>query len=107
MLIVMVSMRVMAGQEARFLAAIERQAGLSLRTEPGCLRFEVVRMIDDPAAYLLYEIYVDEPAFFEAHRVTPHFAEWAAVAAEVLDGERVTTLATPIVLDLTGESTHA
>ena len=64
-------------------------------------------MMDDPAAYLLYEIYVDEPAFFEAHRATPHFAEWAAVAAQVLDGERVTTLATPVVLHLIGEAAHA
>ena len=107
MLIVMVSMRVRAGEQARFLAAIERQAGLSLRTEPGCLRFDVLRMIDDPAAYLLYEIYVDEPAFFEAHRATPHFAEWAAIAAEVLDGERVTRLATPVVPHLIAEAGHA
>jgi quinol monooxygenase YgiN len=107
MLVVMVSMHIKAGEEKRFLAAIERQAELSLSLEHGCLRFDVLRLNDDSSAYLLYEVYVDEPAFFKAHRSTPHFAEWAATATEVLDGERVTTLATPVIPRLMAEVSHA
>lgn len=40
--------------------------------EPGCLAYEVHRGIEDPAAFMLYERYVDEAAF-QAHQDSEHF----------------------------------
>jgi quinol monooxygenase YgiN len=45
------------------------------RAEPGCIQFLVNRSADDPDQFVLYEQYLDEPAF-EAHRDSPHFAEY-------------------------------
>ncbi|MCO5220928.1 MAG: antibiotic biosynthesis monooxygenase [Thermomicrobiales bacterium] len=40
--------------------------------EPGCKRYIVNRLVDDPNVFLLYEQYVDAAAF-DAHRENPHF----------------------------------
>jgi autoinducer 2-degrading protein len=47
------------------------------RTEPGNLRFDVMRDTADPNHFLLYEVYRDASAL-AAHRETPHFQTWAA-----------------------------
>ncbi|HKI92230.1 MAG TPA: putative quinol monooxygenase [Gaiellaceae bacterium] len=65
----------------RFLAAIRAQAEASLAEEPGCLRFDVCAVEDDPARFVLYEVYADEAAF-EAHGHTPHFARWRQAAED-------------------------
>lgn len=104
MLVVVVSMRVKPDRIDEFMEAIEAQAVNSLTLEPGCLRFDVLRQKDDPLAFTLYEIYRDEPAFFEDHRTTPHFAAWAAVAAEVLEGDRTNTQFIPVAPHLMPEA---
>ena len=81
MYVVIVSAKVKPEQRGRFLEAIEANAVGSVRDEPGCLRFDVLRDNDDPAHYLFYEVYRDEAAF-AAHRATEHFARWRQ-AAEV------------------------
>ena len=48
--------------------------GQSSRAEPGCVRFDAFRAVDDPDRFWLFEEYVDEAAFQE-HRSTPHFRE--------------------------------
>lgn len=40
--------------------------------EPGCRRFEVTRLTDQPNVFTLAELY-DDYAALEAHRLTPHF----------------------------------
>ena len=45
------------------------------RKEPGCLRFDVLRVLDNPAKFAFYEVYKDEEAV-KAHRATEHFARW-------------------------------
>jgi autoinducer 2-degrading protein len=45
------------------------------RKEPGCLRFDVLRVLDNPAKFAFYEVYKDEAAV-QAHRQTEHFARW-------------------------------
>jgi quinol monooxygenase YgiN len=40
--------------------------------EPGCVLYIVNRSIDDPRRFLLYEQYVDQPAF-DAHTQTDMF----------------------------------
>jgi autoinducer 2-degrading protein len=47
------------------------------RSEPGNLRFDVLRSTDDPNHFTLYEVYRDATAM-AAHRETPHYKQWAA-----------------------------
>ena len=104
MLAVIVMLRPKADRIDEFLAAITAQAEASLGEEPGCLRFDVLRIRDDPDAFMLYEIYADEEAFIEAHRSTAHYAVWDAAAAELLEGARTTILALPVTPELMPES---
>ena len=46
-------------------------------TEPGCLAYRLHRAKDDPDQFLFYEAYVDDAAF-DAHRRSPHLAEFRA-----------------------------
>ena len=66
-----------------FLAAIAANAEASVRDEPGCLRFDVCSVEDDPHRFVLYELYADADAF-EAHRAAPHFRAWREVADRAL-----------------------
>ncbi len=43
--------------------------------EPGNLRFDVNRRIDDPNRFVLYEVYRDEDGM-RAHKETDHYARW-------------------------------
>ena len=55
--------------------AVERSLvtnAVASREEPGCQEFTVLRAIDEPRTYLLYEAYDDEAAF-AAHRESDHF----------------------------------
>ena len=54
-----------------FVAALTAQASTSLRTEPGCLRFDVCENIDDPTEIWIYEVYADHAAYLQ-HRDEPH-----------------------------------
>ncbi|WP_285961005.1 putative quinol monooxygenase [Pseudomonas tohonis] len=55
-----------------FMDAMRVNAAASVRDEPGCLVFDVVRDRSDPDLVWLYEVYTDEAAF-DAHMDTPHF----------------------------------
>ena len=48
--------------------------------EPGNLRFDVIRQIDDPNRFILYEVYLDETGA-NAHKETPHYAKWRQAVA--------------------------
>lgn len=56
-----------------FLELIDTNAAASLADEPGCHRFDVCQTEGKPTEVVLYEIY-DDPAAFDAHLETPHFA---------------------------------
>lgn len=43
--------------------------------EPGCLRFDIIREVDDPTRFILYEWYIDARAA-AAHKETAHYATW-------------------------------
>lgn len=47
------------------------------RKEPGNLRFDVIRSVDNPAYFRLYEVYRDDDGI-RAHQATPHYAKWRA-----------------------------
>ena len=44
-------------------------------SEPNNYRFDVLQQSDDPAKFVLYEVYADESAL-EEHRQTAHYARW-------------------------------
>jgi (4S)-4-hydroxy-5-phosphonooxypentane-2,3-dione isomerase len=92
-----VSLRVKPGMVDQFVEAIGENSRASRRDEPGCLRFDVHRDVDDPNHFLLYELYADERAFTEAHRGAPHYQKWRAAVAELLEpGGQVNTFVTPV-----------
>ncbi len=78
-----VQMEVRPGRREQFLAGMSANAEAAVRDEPGCLRFDVCSVADDPDRFVLYELYADDAAF-EAHRAAPHFAAWREVAGRVV-----------------------
>lgn len=65
------------------------------RKEPGNLRFDVVRSIDSPTRFGLYEVYRDAEGI-AAHRATPHFARWRAEIESLLVTPRISETFTSI-----------
>jgi quinol monooxygenase YgiN len=56
-----------------------RKLTAATRAEPGCRTYQVHRSKSDPRRFFLYELY-DDQAAVDAHRASPHFAEYAAGA---------------------------
>jgi autoinducer 2-degrading protein len=81
-----VQVEVQPDRREEFLAGIAANAEASVRDEPGCLRFDVCSVADDPHRFVLYELYADAEAF-AAHKASPHFARWRQIAEQVLVGQ--------------------
>lgn len=79
---IIVTFRLVPGAEQRFLDLVKENAAISVRDEPGCLRFDVVRPTAVEGEILLYEIYQDRAAF-EAHLATPHFKAFDIASREL------------------------
>jgi autoinducer 2-degrading protein len=56
--------------------------------EPGNLRFDVLRSVEEPDRFVLYECYADQAAA-RAHKETPHYAAWRDAVADWLVEPRV------------------
>ena len=82
MLIVHVHVHVKPESVAAFEAATRVNARLSL-LEPGVLQFEVLQQSDDPARFLLVEVYRDGAAA-AAHKETPHYPVWRDTVAPMM-----------------------
>ena len=82
MLIVHVHIQVKPEQIEAFKAACVENARNSLQ-EPGIARFDVLQQQDDPARFLLVEIYrtAEAPA---AHKQTTHYKKWADTVADMM-----------------------
>src|SRR5688572_693069 len=65
------------------------------RKEPDNLRFDVVRSVDSPTRFGLYEVYRDDAAV-QAHRATPHFAKWRAEIESLLVTPRISEVFTSV-----------
>src|SRR5215510_6009551 len=65
------------------------------RKEPGNLRFDVVRSIDSPTRFALYEVYRAE-AGVKTHQATPHYARWRAEIVLMLVTPRVSEIFTSV-----------
>ena len=82
MLIVHVFVHVKPDAVEAFAAATLENARNSIR-EPGVVRFDVLQQEDDPARFLLIEIYrtPEDPA---RHKETPHYAAWKAAVEPMM-----------------------
>jgi autoinducer 2-degrading protein len=98
MLVVVVNVTVRRELLGEFERAILENAARSVEREPGCLRFEISRHEDDPAQWLFYEMYTDGEAF-AAHRQSPHFAAYQAVAERAVLSKTLTRYTTVNVDD--------
>lgn len=82
MYVACVNVWVKEGLEAAFLEATGKNHRGSI-AEPGCARFDVLRRLDEPGRFLLYEVYRDEAAAL-AHKETPHYLAWRDAVAEMM-----------------------
>src|SRR5215472_2700451 len=89
MLAVHVHARVRPERVAEFLAATQANAHASL-AEPGVLRFDVIQDQGDPAHVVLVEVYTGDAAS-AAHKLTPHYATWRDIVAEMMAEPRAST----------------
>jgi quinol monooxygenase YgiN len=95
-LVLVVRMKVAAGNEERLTQVLEELADAS-RKEPGCELYIPCRGTDDPRSYLIYEQYRDRAAL-EEHAASEHFQRLAAGELPgLLEGERERTFYETIV----------
>lgn len=94
MIALVVTLQVQPERHEEFVTAITENAARSVGDEPGCVRFDVSRGVDDELRYWLYELYVDQAAV-DAHRAARHFAVWRSAADRcVVPGSQVNSFAT-------------
>ena len=82
MLIVHVHILVKPESINAFKEATLANARSSLK-EPGVVRFDVVQQQDDPARFILVEVYRDAAAA-AAHKETPHYPVWRDAVAPMM-----------------------
>jgi len=74
MYVTIVYVHVKAGHEQDFIEASEKNHKNSVM-EDGNLRFDVLRMVEDPEWFVLYEAYEDKEAAVR-HKSTEHYLTW-------------------------------
>ncbi len=86
MLVVHVHIRVKPEDVEGFKKITIKNARNSLK-EPGIIRFDMIQKEDDPAYFVLSEVYKDVEATTK-HKETPHYAEWRAAAESMMTEQR-------------------
>jgi quinol monooxygenase YgiN len=81
--IVLILVTVKADLLDEFERALLHNARESVSIDPGCLRFDVSQHYDDPTRWVVYEVY-QSPDAHAAHRQSPHFLAYDAVAARAV-----------------------
>lgn len=82
MYIVQVFVRVKPGAIDAFKEASEENARHSIE-EPGVARFDVLQQQEDPARFVLSEVY-RTPEDAAKHKETPHYAKWRDTVAALM-----------------------
>ena len=77
--IVLVQLKVRPEMLDEFARAALHNARESVLKDPGCVRFDISQVHDDPTRWVFYEVYVDRAAH-AAHRESPHFTAYSEVA---------------------------
>ena len=100
MLIVHVFAHVKPDRIEAFRAATIENAGNSIQ-EPGIARFDVIQQQDDPARFVLVEVYRtgDDPA---RHKETAHYQKWRDTVAEMMAEPRTSVKYTNVFPDERG-----
>jgi quinol monooxygenase YgiN len=82
LIVVHVHVHVVADGVEAFRAATRANAENSVR-EPGVARFDVIQSVEDPARFVLVEVYRD-PAAVAAHKETAHYLRWRDAVAPLM-----------------------
>ena len=100
MLIVHVFVHVKPDQVEAFEMATLKNARNSVR-EPGVARFDIIRQQDDPARFVLVEVYrtLDDPG---RHKETAHYQKWRDTVADMMAGPRTSIKYTNVFPDEQG-----
>ncbi len=100
MLVVHVFVHVKSDQLEAFETATLENARNSIR-EPGVARFDVIRQHDDPARFVLVEVYrtSDDPG---RHKDTAHYQKWRDTVAEMMAEPRTSVKYTNVFPDEQG-----
>jgi (4S)-4-hydroxy-5-phosphonooxypentane-2,3-dione isomerase len=77
--VVMILLTVKPELADEFERVLLHNARESVATDPGCLRFDVSQQADDPTRWMIQEVY-ERPEAHAAHRQSPHFFAFQAVA---------------------------
>ena len=86
--VVVVTFQIRPETTGPFEALLTRNASLSLDLEPSCIQFDICRSTQDPASFVLYELYESAEAFAD-HLQMPHFKEFDSAVASMLVGKSV------------------
>ena len=100
MLIVHVFVHVKPDQTEAFETATLENARKSVR-EPGVARFDIIRQQDDPARFVLVEVYRTsaDPA---KHKETTHYQKWRDTVADMMAEPRTSIKYTNVFPDEQG-----
>ena len=90
---IFVEFETLPGQQAQFEGVIREHARRTKADEPGCLRFDVLHVLDDtgarvPNKMMVSELYADADAV-AAHRGTPRMKEVGAALGPLLANRRL------------------
>ena len=80
MIVYAVHVKVIPGREQDFIEATKRNHE-NTRLEPGNKCFDELQNAEDPASFMLYEVYESVEAV-TAHKETPHYAAWRDTVAD-------------------------
>jgi len=83
MYIAHVHVHVKLDQIDSFITATKENAGKSAGNEPGIARFDVIQQADDPARFVLLEIY-RTPEDAARHKETKHYSRWREIAEPMM-----------------------
>ena len=81
--IVLVVVTIRPEMQAEFEQALLINARESVAQDPGCRRFDVSQDANEPVRWILHEVY-DDPASHAAHRQSPHFLAYDAIAQRAI-----------------------
>jgi len=90
---IFVEFETLAGSQSKFEEVIREHARRTKADEPGCLRFDVLHVLDEagqrvPNKMMVSELYTGADAV-AAHRATPRMKDVGAALAPLLAGRRL------------------
>jgi len=100
MLILIVDIHIKADRVEAFREAT-MENGRNSRMEPGVARFDFLQQTDDPAHFVLVEVYRTQAAI-AAHKETAHYHAWLAAVDDMFAEPRTRALYTNVSPDDSG-----